>query len=199
MKRCVLVIPDAGPLNSLWVADELDLLLRLDMPIVILDAVYDEVTSDPSYPKDAAVKEFIDSNRPPCVIEETYIGTHERERRQAGKPGRRNIGELAMMDFISDDGGVRRYLESNDPLLVLYEDRGLRVFQKPPNMHLLSTVGLLRGLERVGVIRSAGAVIDEMTNPTKPGRRPQDRRAFRDLPDGVDEPAEIGSDWTPSV
>ena len=116
MKRCVLVIPDAGPLNSLWVADELDLLLRLDMPIVILDAVYDEVTSDPGYPRDAAVKEFIDSNRPPCVIEETYIGTHERERRQAGKPRRRNIGELAMMDFISDDGGVRRYLESKRPL-----------------------------------------------------------------------------------
>ena len=28
MKRCVLVIPDAGPLESLWVADRLDLLLR---------------------------------------------------------------------------------------------------------------------------------------------------------------------------
>ena len=72
-----------------------------------------------------------------------------------------------MMDFISDDGGVRRYLESNDPLLVLYEDRGLRVFPRPPNMHLLSTVGLLRGMEKVGVIRSADAIIGEMTNPTK--------------------------------
>ena len=199
MKRCVLLIPDAGPLDSLWVADRLDLLLRLDMPIVIVDAVYDEVTSDPGYPKDAAVKKFIESNRPPIVVEPTDIGTYERERRQAGKPRKRNVGELAMMDFISDAGGVRRYLESNDPLLVLYEDRGLRVFQKPPNMHLLSTVGLLRGMEKVGVIRFADAVIDEMTNPTKPGRRPQDRRAFADLPDGVDEPAEIASDWTPSL
>ena len=51
MKRCVLVIPDAGPLNSLWVADRLDLLLRLDMPIVVVDAVYDEVTSNPCLPQ----------------------------------------------------------------------------------------------------------------------------------------------------
>ena len=167
MKRCVLVIPDAGPLNSLWVADRLDLLLRLDMPIVVVDAVYDEVTSDLHYPRDAAVKEFVEANRPPFVIEQTDIGTYERERRRAGKPRKRNVGELAMMDFISDDGGVRRYLESNDPLLVLYEDRGLRVFQRPPNMHLLSTVGLLRGMEKVGVIRSADAIIGEMTNPTK--------------------------------
>ena len=197
MKRCVLVIPDTGPLNSLWVADRLDLLLRLDMPIVVVDAVYDEVTSDLRYAKDAAVREFIEANRPPFVIEQTDIGAYERERRRAGKQRKRNIGELAMMDFLSDAGGVRRYLQSSDPLLVLYEDRGLRVFQRPPNMHLLSTVGFLRGMEKVGIIRSADAIIGEMTNPTKPGRRPQDRRAFADLPDGVDEPAAIGSDWRP--
>ena len=190
------MIPDAGPLNSLWVADQLDLLLSLDMPIIVVDAVYDEVTSDLSYPKDAAVKEIIDSNRPPFVIEQTDIGNYERERRRAGNPRKRNVGELAMMDFISDGGGVERYLKPSDPLLVLYEDRGLRVFQKPPNMHLLSTVGLLRGLERVGVIRSATAVINEMTNPTKAGRRPQDGRTFVDLPQGVDEPEAIGSRWS---
>lgn len=197
MKRCVLVIPDAGPLNSLWVADRLDLLLRLSMPIVVVDAVYDEVTSDLRYPKDAAVKAFIDGHSPPFVIEQTDVGAYERERRRAGEPPKRNIGELAMMDFISDAGGVRRYLESSDPLLVLFEDRGLRVFRKPPNMHLLSTVGLLRGMEKADVIRSADAVIQEMTNPTKSDRRPQDRRAFADLPAGIDEPADIGSHWSP--
>ena len=197
MRRCVLIVPDAGPLNSLWVADRLELLLRLEMPIVVVDAVYDEVTGDTRYAKDAQVKAFIDSNRPPFAIEQTDIGSYERERRRAGHPPKRNAGELAMMDFISDTGGVRRYLESNDPLLVLYEDQGLRVLQKPPNMHLLSTVALLRGMEKVGMIRSADAVIREMTNPSKPGRRPQDRRAFPDLPDGVDEPAAIGRHWVP--
>ncbi len=197
MKRCVLVIPDAGPLNSLWVADRLDLLLRLDMPIAVVDAVYDEVTSDPNYRKDAEVKAFIDSNRPPFAIEHTDIGAYERARRKAGKPRKSNVGELAMMDFISDEGGVRRYLDYRDPLLLLHEDQGLRVFRKPPNMHLLSTVGLLRGMEKVGLIRSADAVLAEMTNPTQPGQGSHDRRAFPDLPNGVDEQATIGSAWTP--
>ena len=77
MKRCALLIPDAGPLNSLWVADRLDLLLRLDMPVAVVDAVYDEVTSDPRYPRDAEVKAFIEHRRPPFVIEETDIGAEE--------------------------------------------------------------------------------------------------------------------------
>ena len=87
-----------------------------------------------------------------------------------------------MMDFISDEGGVRRYLHAGDPLLVLHEDQGLRVFRKPPNMYLLSTVGLLRGMEKVGLIRSADSVLAEMTNPTQRGQRSQDRGAFPDLP-----------------
>lgn len=59
MRRCVLVLPDAGPVNSLWVADRLDLLLALDMKIVVVDAVYDELTSDPSYLKDREVKDSL--------------------------------------------------------------------------------------------------------------------------------------------
>ncbi|SFL73686.1 hypothetical protein [Methylobacterium pseudosasicola] len=47
VRRCTLIIPDSGPFNSLWVADALTLLLDLDMPIVVVDAVHDEVTSDP--------------------------------------------------------------------------------------------------------------------------------------------------------
>lgn len=29
MKRCTIILPDAGPINSLWVADQLDLLLKV--------------------------------------------------------------------------------------------------------------------------------------------------------------------------
>lgn len=197
MKRCVLVVPDAGPLNSLWVADQLDLLLLLDMPIIVVDAVYEEVSSDPSYLKDADVKAFIEDNSPPFVVESTFIGALERQQRQPGMPRRKNIGELAMMDFISDEGGVQRYLRTGDPVLVLFEDQDLTVLSQPPNMHLLSTVGMLRGMERVGLIQSADAVIREMLNPSAPGRRLQDARAFKDLPDGTDKPAKVGSGWEP--
>jgi hypothetical protein len=52
----------------------------------------------------------------------------------------------------------------------------------------------LRGLERVGVITSADAVIHKMTHPSDPSRRP---RILKDLPEGTDEPALVGSTWTP--
>ena len=195
MKRCTLIIPDAGPLNSLWVADRLDLLLTLKMTVIVVDAVYDEATSDLSYPKDRAVKAFIDSNRPPFLIESTEIGAQEREKRLAGKSLKKNAGELAIVDFMSSDDGLRKYVDPGDPVALLFEDAGIRIFNKPPNLHLLSTVGLLRGLERVGVIDSADAIIQEMTHPSKPDRRPADTRIFADLPDGIDEPAAIGSQW----
>lgn len=198
MKRCTVIIPDAGPLNSLWVADRLDLLLILDMQLVVVDAVYDELTSDLSYPKDRDVKAFIDGNQPPFVIESTEIGELERDKRRMGKRPKKNAGELAIVDFMSSDDGLRKYASAGDPVVLLFEDAGIRVFNKPPNLHLLSTVGLLRGLERVGAIRSADAVLHEMTHPSKPDRRPADTRVFTDLPDGVDDPAAIGSSWQPS-
>lgn len=197
MKRCTVIIPDAGPFNSLWVADRLDLLLALDMRLVVVDAVYDELTADLSYPKDRDVKAFIDGNQPPFVIELTDIGRQEREKRRSGARLKKNAGELAIVDFMSSDDGLRKYVAIGDPVVLLFEDAGVRVFNKPPSLHLLSTVGLLRGLERVGVIPSANDIIHDMTHPSKPDRRPADSRAFPDLPDGVDDPADVGSAWEP--
>jgi len=81
LKRCSLIIPDAGPINSLWVADQLSLLLKLDMAIILVDAVYDELTSDPeNWPKDFEVKKFVEGNMPPFVIELLtleVVGCHE--------------------------------------------------------------------------------------------------------------------------
>ena len=59
-----------------------------------------------------------------------------------------------------------------DPVAILSEDSAVRVMNKPPHLHLLSTVGMLRGLERVGAVPSADAIIFEMTHPAAPGRRP---------------------------
>lgn len=197
MKRCKLVIPDAGPLNSLWVADQLPLLLVLDMPIVLLDVVYDEATSDTTYLKDREVKAFIDGNQPPFCIEETDTGRQEREKRRNGLKVKKNAGEIAIADFMSAEDGLRKHLSPEEPVLVLFEDSGLRVFNKPPHLHLLSTVALLRGLEKLGFITSADEIIHCMTHPVRPDRRPSDSRTFSDLPAGVDEPAAIGSAWEP--
>lgn len=197
MKRCTLIIPDAGPFNSLWVADQLSLLLKLDMRIVVVDAVYDEMTSNVDYPKDRYVKDFIDGHQPPFIIETTDIGTVERQKRARGEKLKKNAGELAIIDFMSSEDGLRRYLSPGDPVALLFEDSDWHVYRKPPNLHVISTVGMLRGLERVGVIKSADSIIYEMTHPSKADRRPADARVLTDLPDGTDLAAAIGSEWVP--
>ena len=197
MRRCTLIMADAGPFNSLWVAGRLELLLALDMRVVVVDAVYDELTSDPAYLKDREVKAFIDCNQPPFIVEPTDIGRMEREKRTRGAKLKRNAGELAMVDFMTSDDGLPSYTAVGDPVAILFEDAGVRVINKPPNLHVLSTIGMLHGLERVGVIESAEEIVREMTHPTLPGQKPSDARTFTDLPDGIDEPAAIGSSWAP--
>jgi len=49
MKRVALIMDDAGPLISLGKAKSLDILLKLDLPIYIIDQVYFEVTREPSF------------------------------------------------------------------------------------------------------------------------------------------------------
>ena len=173
MKRCTIVIRDAGPIISLWVADQLPLLLALDMQIVVIDAIYDELTSNPSYLKDSAIKAFIEGNQPPFVIEGTEIGQRERDVRLNGGKLKKNALEVAVAEFMSSEDGLRKYLGSGDPVVILFEDARAQAFNKPSHLHLISTVGMFRGLERVGVISSAKAIIHEMTHPSKPDRTRQ--------------------------
>ena len=198
--RCTLVVPDAGPFNSLWVADRLDLLLELRMPIVVIDAVYDELTADPTaYAKDREVKSFLDAHLgAPVILQATFVGQQAREARARGTftPGR-GIGEAAIVEFLND--GLERLADRNEPVLLLFEDadfRTIHFIRKPDNVHLLSTVAMLRGLEECGVIPSADAIVDAMVNPPDPARRCQARR-FADLPRGTDDQAGSGSRWKP--
>lgn len=194
-KRCVLVIPDAGPINSLWVASELPLLLKFNMPIVIIDQVYAELTSDPeNYLKDREVKSFVEARPDVFTIEETTVGKMAATLRAQGtfQPGK-SLGEAAIADFFQH--GLEKYVRDDQAALLLFEDadiRSVKIIRRPRNLHLLSTVAWLRGLQEIGSIASADDVIRSMTHPTDPTRRP---RKFSDLPDGVDDPADIGSSW----
>lgn len=195
--RCVLLIPDAGPINSLWTAGRLDLLPALDMPIVMIDEIVAEVTGDPNYPQDREVKAFLDKLQGDrLTIEETFVGSTTKQARLAGtfKSGK-SMGEAAIAEFMSD--GIEKYVANGDPVLMLFEDsdfRSLRFMRKPDNVHLLSTVAMLRGMERFGMIPSAEQIIAEMTNPEPP----KPARVFRDLPDGYEEEAAEGSTWAPT-
>lgn len=197
--RCVLVIPDAGPLNSLWTAGRLDLLTALDLPIVVIDEVYAEVTSDPQrYAKDREVKAFLDGlEGQGLTIEPTFVGQQAKLARAQGRFRHgENLGDAAIAEFMAN--GIQRYAADGAPVLLLFEDadfRNVRFVRKPDNLHLLSTVAMLRGMERLGIIASADAIITAMTRPDDPTRR---ARAFGDLPDGCEDEAIGGSTWVPS-
>jgi hypothetical protein len=198
-RRCVLVIPDAGPFNSLWVADALDLLLKLEMPIVVIDAVYDELTSDPeNYRKDREVKAFIDAYPDVFIKESTLVGKLAAEARTTGTlVTGQGLGEAAIAQFFAV--GIQKYAADDEPVVVLFEDSDIprmRFFRRPDNMALLSTIGMVRGLAEEGVIPDAAAVIEAMTKPKDSTKKP---RRFFDLPDGIDEPAAIGSRWRPET
>jgi len=193
------VISDAGPINSLWTAGRLDLLTALQMPIVLIDEVYAEVTSDPEhYAKDREVKAFLDRLQGDCLtVETTFVGQQAKLAREQGRfKAGGGIGEAAIAEFMAD--GIRKYAAGNAPVLLLFEDadfRNIRFVRKPDNLHLLSTVAMLRGMERIGLIASADEIIASMTNPKDPAKR---ARAFGDLPDGYEDEALGGSAWAPT-
>lgn len=194
--RCILVIPDSGPLNSLWTAGRLDLLTALEMPIVLIDEIYAEVTSNPSYAKDREVKAFLDGLQGDrLTIAETFVGKAAKAAREQGTfTAGAGIGDAAIAEFMAN--GAQKYAAGDEPVLLLFEDadfRNIRFVRKPDNLHMLSTVAMLRGMERVGIIASADAIIAAMTNPAPPKRA----RAFSDLPDGYEDAAIGGSMWEP--
>jgi hypothetical protein len=195
--RCVLIIPDAGPINSLWVAGELPLLLKFGMQVVLIDQVYAELTSDPdNYLKDREVKEFVEAHPDLFKIEKTNVGKMAAAMREQGtfETGQ-SLGEAAIADFFQH--WLEKYVRDDQAALLLFEDsdiRSVKVIRIPRNVHILSTVAWLRGLQDLGIVASADDVIRAMTHPTDPAKRP---RKFNDLPDGIDEPAEIGSTWKP--
>ena len=205
-RHATLLIAEDGPLVSLRAAGRLDLLLRLGARVLVPDGVLDTVARDPGNPEpalparrpsrparrqapsdpgDAAIRAFVEAHSPPIAVEKTWAGEIARRRRLAGEPPKTNAGDIALADFMTAGGGIDRYLRSGDPFLVLVERlRSFRPFRAPSNLHLLSTAGLLRGLERVGVIPSADEVLRDMLHPPDPppvreGRRRPGQAARR--------------------
>lgn len=160
MGRATLLVAGDAPLWSLRAAGRLDLLPGLGMQVLVLDDVLDAVSGD------AAIGAFIAAHSPPFAVEKTYAGDIARRRQLAGEPPKTNAADVALADFLTAGGGIDRYLRSGDPFLVLCDRiRGLRLFGAPPNLHLLSTAGLLGGLEKAGVIPSADKVLRAMLHP----------------------------------
>jgi hypothetical protein len=159
-----IFIPDAGPLISLAVAGELDLLLAVseDVRIAVTDVVHWEVTHRGTEKTDAvAIAEFIEKNLHRIDVVATTVGQLAlgdlKRRMDAGEPPRlsKDLGELSISNAIIS----MRMANPGEPTLVLVEDDWFSAHLRTEgNVHLLSTSSWLEGLQVLGVIASAADV-----------------------------------------
>lgn len=151
----VVIVPDAGPLISLGRADRLALLLELGCPVYVVDQVRFEVTKDKRFPDAVRIETFMRDHS--AVVKEfvTAVGAGAATRRAAGEVRQPGQGEAAIAEVLSRMEEITG--DPDAPVLLLYEDSDVRRkrFVLPDNVHVLSTWGLLLGLERRGLIPSA--------------------------------------------
>ncbi len=159
MTQVILIVPDAGPLISLAKIDGLPILLRLGLPIYVVDQVSFEVTREKDRLPDARrIEEWIRAHPRDVNVFETAVGRAAAARRGAGEARQPGQGEAAIAEFLNRLEEVTG--DANAPALLLYEDSDVRKsrFVLPENIHVISTWGLRKGLERKGLVTSAAEV-----------------------------------------
>lgn len=173
------MVPDAGPLISLAKADCLDLLLRLGFPLYVVDQVRFEVTRNKQYLDAVRIESFI-QNHPDSVREfSTAVGQAAAVRREAGEVRQPGQGEAAIAEFLQRLEEVTG--DPDSPVLLLFEDSDVRKsrFVLSDNVHVVSTLGLLRGLERRGIIPSTEEVWKQIEAAGRvPSSAPVDQAGF---------------------
>jgi hypothetical protein len=162
MRRVTLLIPDSSPLISLAIGNSLDLLLKLDIPIRLVDVVYWETVLDHEKPGAAEIEKFVGANPKAIEVVETTVGNLLKDRRMREPDFRwKNLGEAAISEFLAD---LDDHLPDNNPVLVLFDD--LKAQKKQIYLHgrahLLTTMSLLDGMEKMGLIPSAQEIVDRI-------------------------------------
>ena len=152
------MLPDAGPLFSFAaVPGGLDMLLLADLPITLTDYVFWEATRSGSGSA-ITIADWVKSRSKVDIIE-TETGQLRIAAEKAGTAKKRkHVGELTIQEAISEDlvGGL--------PVLFLFEEKRFvdpGFFGTYP-VHSVSTLGLLVGLERAKLIKSADDVFNMM-------------------------------------
>lgn len=172
MEKVVLIVPDSGPLISLAKGNSLNLLLKLNIPIYITDQVYYETTKDTRFQDAIDIRKFIEDNPNVINIFETLFGKIAAQERKDLNPKRQpGIGEASISEFMARLDEVTG--DSHSPALLLFEDTDIQKSKIiiPSHVHLLSTKGLLVGLEQNHVIKSANDIWEKMNSN---GRHPSE-------------------------
>ena len=154
-----LIVTDAGPLITLALAQALDTLLLLNVPVIVPDMVEYEVVSHADKPGAREVMHWLDGHRDRVEIGETEV-FEEFLALLALRPDLRSRGrgELAAGEILA-----RELLNQVDAAILLFEDSALRktnfLRRMPDNVLLMSTSAYLRGLQRRGLLDNADAIL----------------------------------------
>ena len=156
IKQIKIVIPDAGPINTLAAADLLDLFLApKHATLVIIESVMIEII--PNAPK---LADFLKVNAGRIDVVKTSVCLDDADKRLRGKEIGKGRGDLAVADFLM------HYVDAtvgNSPALIIYEDKKTdkklaRLHQNfkelGDNAHFITTTAYLRKLEAEGIIDS---------------------------------------------
>jgi hypothetical protein len=174
-KPVTLIIADSGPLISLACADELRLLRSFGRPVVIADVVRRECTRKVGAPGEERLAQWFETTggnqfnelRTPLlpVFDDALKQVDSGEDPQATT----GLGDAAIswilknLQRLRTPDGRSLALGSNEVAMILTEDGpydGPVLMQR--RAHVLSTRQWLKTLERLGVIPSYQAVIDEI-------------------------------------
>ncbi len=167
MQKVVLIIPDSGPLISLARGKSLELLLALEIPVYIVDVVYEEVTSYRDFPDALEIEKFVQANANGKIHKFNTEIMEDIEARKRKTPGyrKKHAGEMAIAEMVTR---LDEIANRNDPVMMIFEDdkapRIPAIALLGRNTWILSTWSYLLGLEKKGLIPSAVNVWEKITN-----------------------------------
>jgi predicted nucleic acid-binding protein len=161
-ERFGLIVTDASPLITLASADALQVLTRINLPILIPDMVYAEVTRDLARLGASGVVDWVRGNPDQVRIAPTNVYA-EYEALLSINPETRSKGrgEQAALEVLQAAISASPDLKA----FLLFEDKDLsqRQFVRalPDRVTGISTGDLLRELEPAQLIQSADQILDE--------------------------------------
>lgn len=194
-KRVKLLLPDASPLISLAHGGEdcLELIFKAKLPVVMTDQVLFEATYRKDEFQDAAVIDrWYRKHKAQIKVIVTKIGEARRALESVGKYDHKKFadqGEESVLQAIKS-----KHLDPG-PYLFLFEDEQTAdpsFFGVYP-VHVVSTYGLLVGLERAHVIPSADIILERI----RLGGRHSLKADIIDRPTRKVRDPEEESEWIP--
>lgn len=158
-----LVIPDAGPLISLAMADRLDLLECFTVPIATMDIVKAE-TLFKEWPGRSRLERWFQRNATMIEIIESpfmdaYAKAMEQERTTTKPNATRGMGDAAIAWYVVNAPYLRT---DHATMLVLTEDAAFGDKVLGRDVHVLSTRAFLQTLQNLEVIASASQVLADI-------------------------------------